>query len=137
MFQYFLVFALFSSCVPKIRLLQTPLSEGQLKIIPLSYTKTNYVTPFGKELITLDVVFLNYSDESFSFDADELYLFDTKDQEYRVEFISGIRHDDNGKIIWTIKGKAKHEKRVKFITDENVELAGLRLGSNKIKLLSM
>lgn len=131
---YFLLFSLFTSCAPKINLTQTPLSNGLLKIIPVSYIETNYVTPIGKKLVTMDLIFLNYSENIILFDADELFLIDKNSQEYRVESISGIRHDDNGKIFWNIKGNSKFEKKVEFIIGENVEPLGLRYGNKQIKL---
>lgn len=129
-----LFLTLFLSCAPKIYLTQTPLSNGQIKIIPISYTRTNYVTPIGIELVTMDLIFLNYSENNILFDADELFLIDKNKREYRVESISGIRHDENGKIFWNIKGKTKFEKKFEFIVGENVGLLGLRLGNKQIKL---
>lgn len=131
---YILFLTLFLSCAPKISLTQTPLSNGQIKIIPISYTRTNYVTPIGTELITMDLIFLNYSENNVPFDADELLLIDKNKREYRVESISGIRHDENGNIFWNIEGKTKFDKKLEFIVGENVELLGLRLGNKQIQL---
>jgi hypothetical protein len=46
-----------------------------------------------------------------------------------------MKHDENGKILWTIPPASKFEKRLEFIVDDHVDVSELKLFDEKIKLL--
>lgn len=130
------LFLIFISCASTVDLVKIPLTNNKLTIIPKSYSRSNNVTPAGKELLTLGVTIFNNSKESFLLDLDNIYLIDNKGNKSRVEFVSGIKHDKNGKILWNIPPISKYDKNLEFIIDDQVDVSELTFLDKKIKLLS-
>jgi hypothetical protein len=83
----------------------------------------------------LNTTIFNYSKEPILLDFDNMFLIDSNGYSNRVEFVSGMKHDENGKILWTIPPASKFEKRLEFIVDDHVDVSELKLFDEKIKLL--
>ena len=107
--------------------------ESGLVFYHENYTRTNYVTPKGYDIISISFVILNNRNYDVLIDFDELYLIDNKNKLNRVEFVQGKRHDDDGKIYLTIKANIKMNKKVSFIIHENDSIKAIQYKDKQIQ----